>query len=200
MDGDTEDNAALNGALGTELFVLQAVASSTISEASTRSSIYLSTLASGLVAIGFAGGSPVLLATLTFTVFPTILVLGWFTVVRLVDTSVENITVRARMDRIRRYLVGLHPSAPGLISLDDSRTGAYGVRYSGTSLLFTTGSMIGVVNSVLGGALFALIMIIHLGLPTLVSQIAGVVSGLVLLTATLIYENRRLREASASQR
>lgn len=192
---DTEPNAAaLNSAVGTELFVLQSAASSTIAEAGTRNTIYLSTLSSGLVAIGFAGGSPSLLATLTFTVFPTIFMLGWFTVVRLVDTSVENITVRRRMVRIREHFVSLHPSGPALISLDYPRTGELGVRYS-RSFLFTMASMIGTVNSVLGGALVALVLIFDAAVPPLLAQISGVVIGLILLAATLTYERRRIRSA-----
>lgn len=193
---DTDPNAAaLNSAAGTELFVLQSVASSTIAEAGTRSTIYLSTLSSGLVAIGFAGGSPALLATLTFTVFPTIFMLGWFTVVRLVDTSVENITVRRRMVRIRQHFVSLHPSGPDLISLDNPRTGELGVRYSRSSFLFTMASMIGTVNSVLGGALVALVLIFGGAVEPLLAQISGVIVGLILLAATLMYERRRIRSA-----
>lgn len=191
-------STALNSALGTELFVLQAAASSTINEAGTRSTIYLSTLASGLVAIGFAGGSPGLLATLTFTVIPTIFLLGWFTVVRLVDTSVENITVHRRMERIRAHFAGLHPSGPDLIALDTPRTGGLGVRYSSSSFLFTTASMIAAVNSVVGGALLALVLIIGAGVQPLTAQMAGAGTGLILLTATLIYERRRLRASSDS--
>jgi hypothetical protein len=185
----------LNSAVGTELFVLQSVASSTIAEAGTRSTIYLSTLSSGLVAIGFAGGSPALLATLTFTVFPTIFMLGWFTVVRLVDTSVENITVRRRMVRIREHFVSLHPSGPDLISLDNPRTGELGVRYSRSSFLFTMASMIGTVNSVLGGVLVALVLIFGGAVEPLLAQISGVIVGLILLAATLMYERRRIRSA-----
>lgn len=193
---DTDPNAAaLNSAVGTELFVLQSVASSTIAEAGTRSTIYLSTLSSGLVAIGFAGGSPALLATLTFTVFPTIFMLGWFTVVRLVDTSVENITVRRRMVRIREHFVSLHPSGPDLISLDNPRTGELGVRYSRSSFLFTMASMIGTVNSVLGGALVALVLIFGGAVEPLLAQISGVIVGLILLAATLMYERHRIRSA-----
>ncbi|WP_449407361.1 hypothetical protein [Microbacterium maritypicum] len=193
---DTEPNAAaLNSAVGTELFVLQSAASSTIAEAGTRSTIYLSTLSSGLVAIGFAGGSPGLLAILIFTVFPTIFMLGWFTVVRLVDTSVENITVRRRMVRIREHFVGLHPSGPALISLDHPRTGELGVRYSRSSFLFTMASMIGTVNSVLGGALVALVLIFGAAVPPFLAQVSGVAAGSILLAATLTYERRRIRSA-----
>lgn len=189
------DASAFNSAVGTELFVLQSVASSTISEAGTRSTIYLSTLSGGLVAIGFAGGSPGLLASLAFTVLPTIFMLGWFTVVRLVDTSVENITVRRRMERIREHFVSLHPSGPDLISLDNPRTGELGVRYSRSSFLFTMASMIAAVNCVLGGALVTLLLIFGGGWEALPAQISGVIAGVLLLTATLTYERRRILAA-----
>jgi hypothetical protein len=63
--------------------------------------IYLSALSSGLVAIGIASSSPRALAALAFTVLPTVFVLGWFTVVRLTDTSVANIVSLRRMELIR---------------------------------------------------------------------------------------------------
>jgi len=66
-------------ALVTEHFVLQSTASATISESGSRVAIYLSSLSSGLVAIGFASSSPRALAALAFTVLPTVFVLGWFT-------------------------------------------------------------------------------------------------------------------------
>lgn len=195
---EPSDTGALHSALGTELFVLQSAASSTISEAGTRSTIYLSTLSGGLVAVGFAGSSPSLLAVLTFTVFPTIFMLGWFTVVRLVDTSVENITARRRMAQIRAYFASLHPLGPTLIAQDDARTtGELGVRYARSSYLFTMASMVGAVNSVLGGALVTLVLTIGLGLRTLPATLIGIAVGLVVLLATLRYERRRIRSVTS---
>lgn len=188
--------SALNAALGTELSVLQAAASATISEASSRSLIYLSTLSSGLVAVGFTADSPALLSTLTFTVLPTIFMLGWFTVVRLVDNTVENITVRRRMERIREYFVMLDPRAPSLIALDDPHTGELGIRYSRSSFLFTMASMVAAANAVLAGALVALALVNAIGTPAPVAQAAGAVIGIGLLTATLIYERRRIARAA----
>jgi hypothetical protein len=43
------------------------------------------------------------LAALAFTVLPTVFVLGWFTVVRLTDTSMANIVSLRRMELIRGY-------------------------------------------------------------------------------------------------
>jgi hypothetical protein len=91
-------------ALGTEYFVLQSRASSTISESGSRVSIYLSSLASGLVALGFSTSSPRAFASLAFTVLPTAFVLGWFTIVRLIDTSVANIVSLRRMELLEGLL------------------------------------------------------------------------------------------------
>jgi hypothetical protein len=188
---------ALRSALGTELFVLQSAASSTISEAGTRSAIYLSTLSGGLVAIGFGSSSPSLLQVLTLTVLPTIFALGWFTVVRLVDTSVENIIARRRMRRIRQYFASLDPLGPTLIEDDDPRTtGELGVRYLGSSYLFTMATMIGTVNAVLAGAVVSLLISLVSGLPPLGAVATGAVLGVLTLTATLGYERRRIRAVS----
>jgi hypothetical protein len=185
---------ALLSALVTEHFALQSVAGSTIGESGSRAAIYLSALSSGLVAIGFASSSPKTLAVLSYTVLPTVFILGYFTMVRLIDTSVANIVAQQRIERIRRYYAGLHPLAPDFFPPEgDAESGTHGVRYGRWSALFTMASMITIVNAVLGGATVALIGSLALGLATRVSVVAGVIVGLVLLAATLYYQIRRLR-------
>lgn len=186
------DSSAFMSALVTEHFVLQSLASSTISESGSRSALYLSTLSSGLVAIGFASSNPAILAALAFTVFPTIFLLGCFTVVRLVDTSIENITAQERIELIRRHYASLHPTAPSFfVGGDDPRTAAMGVRYSAWSILFTMASMVGVVNSVLAGAAAALALSVGTGTATTAATGVGVLIGLLVLTVTLEYQRRR---------
>jgi hypothetical protein len=75
--------------------VLQSTASSTISESGSRVSIYLSSLASGLVALGFSSSSPHAFASLAFTVLPTVFVVGWFTIVRLTDGLLCDLAFKA---------------------------------------------------------------------------------------------------------
>jgi hypothetical protein len=144
-------------ALGTEYFVLQSTASSTISESGSRVSIYLSSLASGLVALGFASSSPRAFASLAFTVLPTVFVLGWFTIVRLIDTGVANVVSLRRMELIRQYYAALAPLAPPYFGADGSPAGDHRVRYGRWSFLFTMASMVIVVNCVVGGATIALL-------------------------------------------
>jgi hypothetical protein len=179
-------------ALVTEHFVLQSTASSTISESSSRVSIYLSALASGLVALGFTSALPRAFASLAFTVLPTVYVLGWFTVVRLIDTSVANIISQRRMERIRAYYASLAPSAPPYFEADDSVAGNHGVQYGRWSFLFTMASMVITVNCVLGGATIALLCDLAFKAPLPAAVGIGVVAGLVLLVLSLRYEYRRL--------
>jgi hypothetical protein len=179
-------------ALGSEYFVLQSTASSTISESGSRVSIYLSSLASGLVALGFSSSSPRAFALLAFTVLPTVFVLGWFTIVRLIDTSVANIVSLRRMEMIRAYYAALAPVAPPYFGADDAAAGQYGIRYGRWSFLFTMASMVITVNCVLGGATIALLFDLAFKVPLSGAAGVGVAAGLALLALSLRYEHRRL--------
>ena len=179
-------------ALVTEHFVLQSTSSSTISESGSRVGIYLSALSSGLVAIGFASTSHRALESLAFTILPVVFILGSFTIVRLVDTSVANIVSMRRMEAIRRYYASLGALAAPYFEPDESVTGRHGVRYGRRSYLFTMASMVIVVNSVVGGATVTLVFALAIKAPSPVPVVLGIVAGLALLAAGLYYEHRRL--------
>jgi hypothetical protein len=179
-------------ALGTEYFVLQSTASSTIGESGSRVSIYLSSLASGLVAIGFASSSPRAFASLAFTVLPTVFILGWFTIVRLIDTSVANVVSLRRMDLIRQYYAALAPFAPPYFAAASASPRDHAVRYGRWSFLFTMASMVIVVNCVVGGATIALLCDLAFKVPLPAAAGIGVAAGLVMLALSLLYEHRRL--------
>lgn len=174
-------------ALVTQHFVLQGTSSSTISESGSRVSIYLSALSSGLVAIGFASSSHRALESLAFTVLPTVFMLGWFTIVRLIDTSVANAVAQRRMERIAAYYATLHQSGASYFETDDRS-----VRYGRWSFFFTMASMVIVVNSVVGGAAVALVLALAVHAVTPVPVVVGIATGAVLLAVGLRYQHRRL--------
>ena len=103
---------ALLTALTTEHFVLQTAAASTITEASSRASLYVLTLSSSLVAMGFAVRTDAF-AQLVATVLPVLVILGIFTMVRLVDTGVQNLQHLIAITRIHGYYRTLTPDAAG---------------------------------------------------------------------------------------
>lgn len=185
-------DSAMMSALVTEHFVLQSAASATISESGSRASIYLATLSSGLVAIGFSSGSPATLAALAFTIFPTVFILGSFTVVRLIDTWITNIVAQNRIERIRRYYADLDSAAPAFFPADNTLAlGTMGVKYGRAAVLFTTASMVSAVNSVLGGAGLAVILAISGTTPLFLAVGFGVVFGALVFSSFLAYQIRR---------
>jgi hypothetical protein len=188
---DAERRAAFEAALNNEYFVLQSGRGSTVAESGTRASLYVLSLSSTLVAIGFVAQSSVALGPFLAVVLPTLFVLGLFTVVRLVDTGVENRRCLRSMARIRGHYAGLAPEAPRFFAVDEATTAARRGRLAGGSTIAT---MIAVVNTVVGSTAVAL-LVAHLrggfdrdfGLPVGVG--AGV--GLVLVVAVLVYQDRR---------
>jgi hypothetical protein len=181
-------------ALMTEHYMLQGTSSSTTSEGGSRVSIYLSALSSGLVAIGFSSTSHRVLEALAFTVLPVVFVLGWFTIIRLTDTSVANVVSQRRMELITAYYASIYPPAAAYFGHGEAEaTGRrHGVHYGRWAFLFTMASMVIVVNSVVGGATVALACALADRLPDPVPVAGGVAAGLVLLAVGLYYEHRRL--------
>ena len=120
---DSESKAAFMTALTTEHFVLQTAASATVNEAAGRSSLYVLSLSSSLVAIGFASRSRETLLPFLATVLSSVFVLGLFTVVRLVDTTLENM----------RCLIGPPKRQDALNDLGGLGTGQGSARCPGRS-------------------------------------------------------------------
>jgi hypothetical protein len=191
-------------ALTTEHFVLQTAASTTVTEASARASLYLMTLTSSLVAIGFTTGTPAF-TPLVSTVIPLIVVLGIFAIARLIDTGVENVTILNRIAHIRSFYRTLSPNAPSYFpdrttdEVDDALTSITAKRspstnrvrrpWMGTKALFTMASMIAVPNSIVAGAG------VTLGVARLSSKPVGFAVGSIVVVAALAafywYQNLR---------
>ena len=201
-------------ALTTEHFVLQTAASTTVTEASARASLYLMTLTSSLVAIGFTAGTRAF-APLVSTVIPLIVVLGIFAIVRLVDTGVENVAILNRVAYIRSFYRTLSPNAPSYFpdgttdqvdapepapvsstrSLSVDRTHR---PWMGIKGLFTMASMIAVPNSVVAG------VGVTLGVTRLSSKPVGFSLGSIVVVVALgtfyWYQNLRYQAMPTSQR
>jgi hypothetical protein len=113
IDGmdDKPAHAAFMSALTTEHVVLQTAASATVADAAARSSLYVFSLSSSLVAVGFASRSREVFVPFIAIVLPAIFVLGVFTVMRLVDTALENMHCMVGIARIRGYYRTLSPEA-----------------------------------------------------------------------------------------
>jgi hypothetical protein len=202
------DRTALLTALTTEHFVLQTAASTTVTEASARASLYLMTLSSSLVAMGFAFESAAF-APLAATVIPVVFLLGIFTIVRLVDTGIENVASLTSIARIRSFYRTLGPAAaayfptPGDADAEALAriTGKPGTKtaprqWMGGKAFFTMASMIAVPNSIVAGAG------VTLALRQKVIASIAFIAGFIVFSASfglfLWYQNRRYQDFDAS--
>ena len=151
MDEDAKQSAFIS-ALTTEHFVLQTAASATVTEAAARSSLYVFALSSSLVAIGFISQVEGVFFIFTVSVLAAVFLLGLVTIVRLVDTAVENLGYLTGIARIRRYYRMLTPDASvhfaeGTGRRPEEKNPPSQAHGRLASLLGTTAAMIALVSS-----------------------------------------------------
>jgi hypothetical protein len=196
---EKQSHAAFMSALTTEHFVLQTAASATVSEAASRSSLYVFSLSSSLVALGFASRSREVFVPFIAIVLPTIFGLGLLTVVRLVDTALENMRYLAGIARIRGYYRSLSPDAAVYFAAGHGR---WPEGHSDPSLrlgplmafLSTSATMIAFINSVVAGVGIALLASERLGADrSALAMFLGVALVVALMVAFVLYERWRFR-------
>jgi hypothetical protein len=185
--------------LTTEHFVLQTARGGTIGEANGRASIYLGAVSSGLIALGFVADDSERFALFAAAVLPAILLLGWFTFVRLVQTGVESMRYLTRIQRIRRWYADHTPAGSAwfadVAAGDDPDEAAAAVRSMGMrpsfwQMLYTAASMVGALNSLILGVAVCLAVrgADLLALPWAAGL--GVAFAIAALAAHVAYERR----------
>lgn len=204
MDEQSERTALLS-ALTTEHFVLQTANNTTYSEASARSALYVMALSSGLVATGFIASSTDLLVPFAAILLPAVFLLGIFTVVRLVDSSLESMHCLTGIARIRAYYRTLGPEAARHFAPEYGRwpeLEAPALRF-GPALAFfgTTAAMIAVINNVVAGVGIALLTRgLSPAAPSWVAAVAGIAGALVLTWLFYAYQRWRFDDFDARAR
>jgi hypothetical protein len=159
-----DDDAAFLTALTTEHFGLAGARSATVSEAAGRSSLYLASVSSGLIALGFVAQ----VADETFRLFalaviPVLAWLGLITFMRVLENGIEDILYARAIGRIRQYyleLAGPERARFFLLAPGDSYEVVLrnmAVEPGRWQLFFTSHAMIAVVNSAVVGAGLALV-------------------------------------------
>jgi hypothetical protein len=158
---DSPDRAALLTALTTEHFTLQGARSQTMSESSARAALFIGAVSSTLVALGFLAPGGDTFNAFALTVLPTLYLLGVFTFVRLVECGAEDFRYALAINRIRGYYKQLAGDEAKLFLLsghDDGR-GVFAnasVPHDGRTQYFTFGTVVAVIDSVVGGSAVAI--------------------------------------------
>jgi hypothetical protein len=135
-------------------------------------------------------------------VLPTLYALGLFTFTRLVQSTVEDIFYGRAINRIRSYYLELageearyfmlsgHDDAPGVLA-------NMALRPSRWQAFFTAASMVGVINSVVGGAAVALAIGAVSDAPLGVASAIGGVAAIASFVALRRYEIALLEAGAA---
>jgi hypothetical protein len=207
MDESTDPQArqlALT-ALTTEQFNLQSARMGTIAEANGRSTLYLGTLSSAVIAIAFVGQANQLGDTFylfSLTLLPPVFLLGVFTYLRLVQTSIEDLVYTVGSFRIRQYFLRLDPAAAPFFPPTDpqgirklERIGV--VTSSPLQTLLTAASMVACINAIVGGVSVALTVRWLLDASVPAAAVTGAVATLVFATLLLAWQVRRFARAAA---
>lgn len=146
-------------ALTTEHFTLQGARAATISESSSRSTIFIGAVSSALVALGFVAqvsdaGS--VFRVFAFTALPALVILGLFTWARVLENGVEDFVYARAINRIRHVYLEIDPARRDLflLSAHDDHAGVLanmGLERRRGQILYTSGTVIAVINGFLAG-------------------------------------------------
>jgi hypothetical protein len=162
-------------------------------------------LSSAVIAIAFIGQANQLgdaFYLFALTLLPPVFLLGVFSYLRLVQTSIEDLVYVVGSFRIRQYFLGLDPAAVPFFP----PTGPDGVKKlerigvlisSPLQMLLTAASMVGCLNAIVGGVTVALAVRSLLDAPVLVAAATGAAVALAVATLFFVYQVRRVRRAAA---
>jgi hypothetical protein len=200
-----QDNQQLLTALTTEHFTLQGARAQTTNESSARASLYVYSVSSALIALGFISQFSAigdLFNTFALTVLPTLYVLGVVTFVRLTECGVEDWRYGLAVNRIRGYYREIAGDRADLFLLsgNDDAAGVnenLGLSPEGHAPIFVFSSAVAIINGVVGGAAVALALGVlagvSLGVATLVGAVAAIASIVGWIRyADVLYKQRAL--------
>jgi hypothetical protein len=199
------DPQQLLTSLTTEHFCLQGARSQTMSESSARASLYVFSVSSALVALGFISQvSEVgdLFNSFALTVLPTLYVLGSVTFVRLVECGAEDFRYGMAINRIRGYYQEVAKERADLFLLSGHDDGAgvfqnMGIPVEGRKPIFAFSSAIAVINGVVGGAAVALALGALVDASLGIAAVAGGVAALASVVGWIRYADILLEERAA---
>jgi hypothetical protein len=199
---DAPDRQELLTALTTEHFTLQGARAQTAGESASRASLYILSVSSTLVALGFIGQASQTgraFDVFALTVLPTLYLLGVFTFVRVVECGAEDFRYGVAINRIRHYYKQIAGDQASLFLLSghDDAVGVFAnaaVPLEGRRQYFTFATMVAVINSVVGGSATAIALSAIAGAPLGVAAGAGAAVGLLSLASLLRHADRLLEE------
>ena len=197
---EAPDRQELLTALTTEHFTLQGARSQTASESASRASLYILSVSSALVALGFIGQASEIGATFdvfALTVLPTLYVLGVFTFVAG-RVRRGGLAAGVAINRIRNYYKQIAGDQAKLFLLSGRRRARRVRERCGpareTQAVLHLATVVAVINSVVGGSAIAIALGAAADASLGMAAGVGGVAALLSLVALLRYADRLLEE------
>jgi hypothetical protein len=198
-----EPTPAIVQFLAAEHFTLQSARASTVNDINGRATIFLNSVSAGVVALAFLGqashlGPPFYVFALVL--FPSLALLGFATLARTLQSSIEDTIYARGMNRIRHYFVERTPDVVPyvILSTHDDTAGVMwniGIERSSWQMWLTTAGIIAMITAILIGV-FASLAVSAAGLGGVVTRIgAGVLAFLGAFATLNRYQRQRWRAA-----
>src|SRR6266567_1728092 len=149
-------------ALGAEFSMLQGARGATISESSSRSSLYMTTLSGAVVALALVAQAAKFGQTFfifALAILPVVFFLGVTTYYRLLQSGIEDVVYARAISKIRALYSEIDPAHASFFHA--SAVDQVGLRQLGLFRLrwqqfLSAAATVAIVNSVVGGVFFAL--------------------------------------------
>jgi len=186
----------LMGALGNQYGRLQSSRAGTISESSSRTSVYLTSLTGAVVALSFVAQAARFGETFfvfALAILPVVFFLGVVTYYRVLQTGVEDVIYARAMSKIQLFYSEIDPAHADLFHA--SAVDQVGLRDLGLFRLWwqqflSTAAVIAVVNAVVGGVFIGLTAGFVFQAPSWVPPSTAVAAAVLLALAFLRHQWR----------
>jgi len=176
----------------TEHFTLMGARSSTISESTSRATVFLGAVSGGLIALGLvATASKIGTAFYTFglILLPTLAFVGLATFHRVLQSGNEDLAYARRIAQLREYYFDHAPELSGYLINPAERLPTPGRGIGLWQQFVTVAGMVAVITSVLAGAAGGLLAAVTSGRSLVAAIVAGVVVAAAALTGLMRYQN-----------
>jgi len=186
----------------TEHFNLQGARSSTISESTSRATMFLSAVSGGLVALGLvaaAAKTGVAFYMFGLILLPTLAFVGLATFHRVLQSGLEDLAYARRIAQLRDYYFDHAPELAGYLLNPAERLPSPGLGIGLWQQFVTVAGMVAVITSVLAGSAGGLLAAVASGHSLVAALVVGLVVAAAALTGLMRYQNSAwIRGSTAS--
>jgi hypothetical protein len=189
---DGEPRPAAVTFVTTEHFTLQGARSSTITESTSRASVFLAAVSGGLIALGLvatAAKTGVAFYMFGLILLPTLAFVGLATFHRVLQSGNEDLAYAHRIAQLREYYLDHAPELARYLLNPAERLPTPGRGIGLWQQFLTVAGMVGVITAVLVGSAGGLLAAAVSGHSLLAALIAGVVAAAAALTGLMRYQH-----------